>query len=206
LSYFIHFGLGYLLSLIGSLPLGMINMTVADEAINKGFRAAMIIAFGAAIIEFLQAFVALKFTYFFTDNPTVDFVIQWGVIPVFVLLGVYYLFKKTSPKNSKKTKESNSGFLKGMMLSSLNMLAIPYWVFYGTYLGSEGLVQHGDFYIVVFALGVMMGGLTLFTAYAKLGVFLVERMDKIRFYTNRIIGILFLTLGILQLLRLLFWR
>lgn len=206
MSYIIHFGLGYILSLIGSLPLGMINMAVADEAINKGFKAGMIIAFGAAVVEFLQAFIALKFTYLFTENPKVDLVIQWGVIPVFIVLGLYYLFKKPNTASSKKNVESVSGFFKGMMLSTLNMLAIPYWVFYGTYLNSEGILVYENVYIIVFALGVMFGGLTLFTAYAKLGLLVVEKMDKARFYTNRFIGILFLGFGVFQLIRLLFFK
>ena len=51
------FGLGLGLSFIGSLPFGIINMTVAETTVRKGFRAGFWTSVGAANIEYLQVLV-----------------------------------------------------------------------------------------------------------------------------------------------------
>lgn len=64
-----HFFIALGLSFIGSLPFGMINMTVAHTAIRKGMQAAIFTALGAALVELIQVFIALKFTWLLTKTP-----------------------------------------------------------------------------------------------------------------------------------------
>ena len=71
MPYLTHFLLGFVFSFIGSIPFGMINLTVVDTTIHKGLRAGIVLGLGAAIIEFFQAIIAVLFTHIFIDNPQI---------------------------------------------------------------------------------------------------------------------------------------
>jgi threonine/homoserine/homoserine lactone efflux protein len=50
---------GFVLSLLGSLPPGLINLSVAYIAIRRSFFAAMALGAGAAFAEYFQALIAV---------------------------------------------------------------------------------------------------------------------------------------------------
>jgi len=193
-AYLIHPLLGALLSFIGSLPLGMINMTVAETAMRRGMRSATRVAFGAAFIEFLQAFLVIKFTDFLLGNTTFDMAFHMLAFIVFFALTNYYLIfaKPVWPKKQIHEQTGVKGFRRGLWISSLNVMVFPYWIFYSTYLSAQGWLQLQNLYIFLFCAGVMAGTFLLLFMYAKLGVFVFNKAKRMVRYTNQIIGVIFM--------------
>ncbi|MEM1322643.1 MAG: LysE family transporter [Bacteroidota bacterium] len=205
-TYLLHLLLGFTLSFIGSLPIGMINMTVAETTIRKGMKAGLIIALGASLVELLQALVAIKFSSIFTSNPDIGQFIQWIAVPILLGLGLYYLTRKEKPQQqSPETPEKAAKlpqFSKGLFISALNVLAIPYWIFYGSYLRAEGWLMTNSS-LLIFATGVMLGTFVLLWLYARLSLAIVSKVQRIAHFTNQFIGIIMLLFGIFQLIRVL---
>ena len=112
----------------------MINLTVVQITLNKSFKQAMYFSLAAASIEFFQAFLAVKFAGYIQTHPVLDLIMQIMVVPVFLGLGISYVLKKTNkpPKEKKKKKQrkinTESSFVKGILIGLLNPLAIPFWV------------------------------------------------------------------------------
>ncbi len=121
----LHLLFGIVISAIGTLPLGMINITVAERTIHKGLGAGMWIALGATLVELLQILIAIKFAYLFTSNPVVNQWLQILAIPIFFGLGIYFFLQK-EPSEIKTTEQKLPDFFRGAAISSLNLLAIPY--------------------------------------------------------------------------------
>mgnify|MGYP003382638353 CR=1 FL=1 len=76
------FAAGFVLSLFGSLPPGLISLSVAQTAIQKGVIAALFLAAGAAGAEFFQAWAAVALTDWFMSHPGAEQIFQWAAIPV----------------------------------------------------------------------------------------------------------------------------
>ncbi|MEM9918820.1 MAG: LysE family transporter [Bacteroidota bacterium] len=199
-----HLAAGFVLSFIGSLPLGVINVTVADTTIQRGIRAGVWVALGASLVEMVQAWISIQFSDLWMGQEGIDRLVKVVSIGVFFLLALYFLWKKPSNPEwqSKKETASTRYFFKGVLVSAINLLAFPYWIFYGTYLGSEGWLTDG-FYILVFAFGVMLGTLALLLLYARMSLSIVDRLQQIARLTDKFIGVIFLILGSIQLIRLL---
>ena len=179
-------------------------MTVAESTIRKGLRSGVIIAAGAALVEFLQAFIAVKFTSLFVDNAAVENGIQWLSILIFMGLGFYFVFSKTEEKKTAKHKEANStssDFFKGVIISALNIIVFPYWVFYASYFSTMGWLSN-DLFLFIFVTGVMFGTFSILYLYARLSLKIIDSVQKISLYTNRIMAGLFFILALIQLLRL----
>jgi Putative threonine efflux protein len=193
------FAAGIALSLIGSLPPGLISLTVAQAAIARGVAAAMALAVGAAFAEFFQALAAVAFSDWFLQNPSAERLFQMAAAPVFLILGAYFFFfAKSQPKSSQNlsAKKLWGYFGKGVAVSSFNLLAVPYWFVYCGWLKVEGWWQDGWGHTFLFAFGVTVGTTAALGLYAWLGQLALRRSEKASRWANRFIGIIFWALGL----------
>ena len=83
---------GIILSLLGSLPPGLISLSVAQTSIARGWQAGMALALGAAFAEFFQAWVAIVLTDWLLTHSAVIQWFNWFSIPVFLGMGIYLIF------------------------------------------------------------------------------------------------------------------
>lgn len=182
--------------------MGTINVSVAEESIRRGVRAGIIMACGAAFVEFFQSYIALSFFNILSTNPGVERTIILTCIPIFLVIGCYYLFKKNNPKPPLPSKAANViGFAKGIMVTTLNLIAIPYYVFLGGYLHSAGLIRLEPEFIAAFSVGVVAGTFLVFLIYAKLGQYIRRKSEKLSHYASKVVGIIFIVIAISQAFR-----
>lgn len=200
------FLIAFALSFIGSLPFGIINMAVAHNAINKGVRAGIVMGLGAALIEFFQVLVALKFTWLFAEGGVVGQALQLVAMVVFFAAGFYFLFfAKAKPSELKEEEKEKGGhdFVKGMGISMLNLMVIPYWIFYGTLLTENGLLERENIYVLIFAAGATAGAFALLVCYAFLGARILSKSETVTRWVNKFIGVVLVGMGIWQLVEVL---
>jgi len=188
-----------ILSFVGSIPLGVITMSVADAAMHRGMKSALLVGLGAVLVEFVQSFVAVKFAHLLVDNMELTRQFQVIAMMVFFSLSIYYLFiAKVSATNPQAAKKDRPDFAIGAGISLLNVMVFPYWIFYGTYLSTEGWLEIDNLQVGLFSLGVSIGSFMAFVLYAKLALYIVERSNSIVNYTNKFIGLVLLGFGVWQ--------
>jgi threonine/homoserine/homoserine lactone efflux protein len=209
LGFLIHFGWGWLCSFLGSLPVGSINLSVTEAAIKKGVRVGLYMGVGASLVEFFQSYIALSFYHILTHNPATEKTIIMICIPIFLIIGIFYFFKKNVSLNQPTSRASHFiGFAKGVMLSSLNMIAIPYYVFIGGYLHTSRYLERQGIsirleakFIAAFAFGVVIGSFMVFILYAKLGQVIKNKSEKMSRYASKAVGLIFIAIAISQAFR-----
>ena len=59
IDYFVFLLTGVVTSVLGTLPFGLVNLTVLNVSFEQGNRAAMKIAYGASFIEILFGLTAI---------------------------------------------------------------------------------------------------------------------------------------------------
>ncbi len=171
-------------------------------AIQRGTRVAIYMAIGAAVVEFFQSYIALTFYNILTHNPAMERSIILICIPIFLLVGVYYLFKKNHPIHRPITKAANViGAAKGFVLSSVNLMALPYFVFIGGYLASSNYISLKAEFIAAFSAGVVLGSFLTFLIYAKLGQVIKRKSEKMSLYASKIVGLIFIAIAVSQAVR-----
>jgi len=170
LGFLIHFAWGWLCSFLGTIPFGTINVSITEAAINKSVKVAIFMGIGASFVEFFQSYIALAFFNILTTNPKVERTIILSCIPIFLAIGIFYLFKKSSAMPKPTSKAANAiGVAKGFMLSAFNLIAVPYYVFLGGWLASSNYINLRPQFIAAFATGVVAGSFMVFVLYAKMG-------------------------------------
>lgn len=202
MGFLVHFLWGLACSFFGTLPFGTVNVSITEASIQKGVRVGISMAAGASVVLFFQSYVALSFFNIITSDPHLERTLIIFCIPVFMIIGVFYLFKKNTgmPKATNKGSQV-MGVAKGFLLSALNLVAILYYVFIGGYLANLHLITLLPDKIASFSFGAVIGSFLTFALYAKLGEFIHKRSEKLSRYASRMVGIICIVLAISQAIR-----
>lgn len=201
--YFWHIFYGIVMAYFGLISPGMLNMTALKTSMEYGKRASIQFALGAALIVFIQAGIALFFADFFVKNPRVVENLKIAAVFVFILLAIFFfLLSRKKPKDNDKTEKGNF-YLKGIAMSSVNMLAIPFYLGISIYLAQMDKIIIEQPYIMLFVLGASIGSFLLFYTYIVFARFIINRISFIAKNINLILSLLFLTLGIFTMIKIL---
>ena len=180
----------------------MLNMTTVRTSIDKGRNAGFLFALGASMINSIQALISFSFLRFLDSNPDV---IAWlkrvGVVVLFTLAYFFYRQSKkviSARENSKQTHP----FILGAFLSTINMLAMPYYFAAALGLEASGQINATPPYIYFMAFGVFLGGFFMFSMYAILAEIVAKRSQFITRNLNIMLSTLFTILAIAVLVDL----
>jgi threonine/homoserine/homoserine lactone efflux protein len=197
--YISHFLLAFLVSYVGSIPPGMLNLTAIEITRTEKLQGGLLFALACGFIEFFQGFIALKFSDFLALNQQIECYIQVSVIPIFLILSIVY-FKQKPPKEQEQKRAINkTAFYKGIILSLANPLAVIFWLVWGTYFSQQGWLILDNFHISIFMLGVAVGTIATLLTYSLLSKIILKSIGSFSRWMNQIIGVILLSLVFYQI-------
>ncbi len=194
---FWYFLLAFGISLLGSLPFGMINLNVLATAVHRGPRPALWMAGGATLIEGVQLFVVLVGFGFLADHTTLEAVLQWIAVPIFLGLAVFYF--RAEPVNTHGEVVKQRPFWRGVGLSIINVLVYPFWFLW---LGLMAFPVEDRSLWGWLITGAILGAFVVMVMFTFLGRLIEQRAESLTRHLNRIIAGVFFALAIWQLIRL----
>lgn len=204
MSIFLLFVITFAISAVGSMPPGLINLLVMKRSISAGRHAGTLAAFGTFIPEFIYTYIAVYGYVAITENIDIGHQFRVAGAVVFLGLAAYYFFQ--APEQSimatgDKKKKNAINFWRGFLTAAVNMLVMPFWAFVAATLHTYGyeFVEHSE--MITFALGSALGALSIFLVYARLGNLVAYRLDWVVRYTNKFLAVLFLVLGVYQVVK-----
>jgi hypothetical protein len=193
---------GFIVSFLGSLPLGYLNIIGVEVLAELGITPLVFYLLGVILVEAIVIYFTVIFTNQLAENKklmkSIDF------FAVFFLLMIAYLFYI----NSNQTVEGHnylenyvqySPFLIGMVLCGLNFLQIPFWMGWNWYLlNAKSIFLEGKFKFY-YILGILVG---TFFGMLLVIIFLDSLSQKILDYSKWIIPIViplfFVALAVFQ--------
>lgn len=197
------FIVGLVFSFLGSIPPGTLNLCVLQLGLEKKIGAALRFALAVSIIEYPYTWIAVAFESWITSTPAVTENFQLITAIVMTVIGILNIWSARKP-TQLVTKFNESGFRRGLVLSILNPMAIPFWLVVTAYLRAQGwidLSSAGRLHAYVFGTSVgAMLLLTLFTyaAHRLSGYVTNSKMVKL------VPGITLLILGVYAFAKYLF--
>ena len=183
--------LGFFTAFIGIIPPGLINMTAAKVNLKEGRRNALWFVLGAILVIGLQSFFAISFAKIINRRPDLVTLFREVGLGIFATLTIYFFVLAKKPKDKTKILKKNSKtnrFFQGILLSSLNFLPIPYYVFISMTLGSFHLFFFDTYSILTFIIGVVFGSFLVFYCYITFFNSIENKTDYVTKNMNTIIG------------------
>lgn len=195
------FIISFVVSYLGSIPPGTINISAMQMSILGYKRGALFFAIGATITEFVYAGITVKFQLFLSERPiiTENFQLITGI--AMLALGIVNLTAKSDSNKFSTTEEfkGRSGFKKGVVLGFLNPLTVPFWLAVTAYLqGNKWISLEGSLFWV-YLVGISAGTLALLVSIRQIGARFIKIASN-QFLVYKIPGITFIGLGIYNLI------
>lgn len=199
------FLLGFLISLIGALPLGYINVISLQLLLEQGSWSSFTFILGIITIEYFVLKIVSKIAKWLVEQKKLLLFIDVFTIVFFLAIGFYFFKNIGSSKNFSLAELSLTSFpfALGLLLNCLNFIQWPYWsgiyiVLFRTEKLKKQTKQQN-----AFILGALLGTFIGMLVFAYSGKFLiVENNFQLSKYLNIIFAGLFFILGIGQLLKM----
>ncbi len=202
MDHILHIFYGILMAYVGLISPGMLNMTALKIRMETGTSQSLKFAIGASLIVFIQAGIALYFADFFTNNPHVIERLKIAGIVVFFGLSGFFFYLSRKKLNPKTSYTKNNFFFKGIGMSSINMLGIPFYLGISIFLAAKNKILIEQPYMFLFVFGAAIGSFLLFSTYIVFAKIIIRKVSFIAKNINLILSFLFLGLGLLTILKI----
>lgn len=201
------FFVGSLVSFLGQLPLGNMNLTATQLSVQETYHSAWKYGAGIVIVEIIYLRLALTGMDWVVEHKQLFAIMGWLTVVVFVVLGIIAFVmahKQTGAKKGLLLNNKMNRFLLGVVVSGMNPAQIPFWFLWSTQLLNSKVLMPTTSQFNIFTAGAGLGSLAGLAVYIHGGKWVLMKMKTSNRALNIFMGIVFILAGLLQLYNMLF--
>ena len=196
---------GFLVSFVGSIPLGYLNVIGFEIYSKLGLNNLILFLLGVVFVEMFVIYFTLLFAKQLVDNKKLMKIIDFFAI--FFLCIIAYSFYASSSQTIAEQGilqkyAAYSPFLIGLFLSAINFLQLPFWTGWNLYLMNGNYISIVGklklFYIAGTLIGTFMGMLSLVLL---LNVLAQNTTSFSKYVIPIVIPLFFVVLALFQMLK-----
>ncbi|MBK7883105.1 MAG: LysE family transporter [Chitinophagaceae bacterium] len=198
---------GLLISFLGSLPLGTLNVAAMQIGITEGFTNALLFSFGSLLVEMIYVRISLVGISWIQKQVRLMKIMEWITLGIIVILAIGSFYSAMQSSGSEQHKNfwdniSINRFLLGMFMCAINPVQIPFWFGWSTVLFTKKVLEpknnHYNIYIIGIGIGTLLGnGIFIFG-----GNWLIQHISNSQQYFNWVIGGIFTLTALIQLIKM----
>jgi threonine/homoserine/homoserine lactone efflux protein len=188
------FSTGLMISFLGTLPLGTLNIAAMQISVSDGVQPAMNFVMGALLVEMLYVRLSLVAMNWVMKNKRLFNWLEWISIVVIIALAASSFIAAADPVVKKNVLLSGRlhNFWLGTIMSALNPVQIPFWFGWSTVLFSRKVLLHKNSHYNTYILGIGVGTFIGNLIFIFGGRFVVEVLNTNQRVLHAIIGSIFL--------------
>ncbi len=199
--------IGFIISFLGQLPLGNMNLTATQLSVQENLRNAWKYGLGIVIVEIIYLRLALTGMDWVVEHEQLFTIMGWLTVIVFVVLGVLAFImarKQTAAKKGLLLNNNMNRFLLGVVVSGINPAQIPFWFLWSTQLLNSKVLMPTTAQFNIFTAGAGLGSLAGLAVYIHGGKWMLTKMKTSNKGLNIFMGIVFIFAGLFQLYNMLY--
>src|SRR5687767_4410224 len=127
---------GLLVSFLGSLPLGTLNIAAMQISVSEGITAAMLFSLGSLLVEIIYVRISLVAIDWIRKQEKILKILEWVTVGIVLALAAssFYAALNPSVKENVVLGSSLPKFLLGALMCAVNPVQIPFWFGWSTVL------------------------------------------------------------------------
>jgi threonine/homoserine/homoserine lactone efflux protein len=196
---------GMLISFLGCLPLGTLNIAAMQIGLQESVRNALLFSLGCLLVEMVYVRLSLIGIEWIRKQVKLMRIMEWLTLAIIVALAVGSFMAAIKGGSAQKNEVLNNNlhrFLLGMFLSAISPVQIPFWFGWSTVLFQKGTLQpvkaQYNFYIVGIGIGTLLGNCVFIFG----GRLLVQSIANSQAYLNWFIGGVFAVTAVIQVIKM----
>jgi threonine/homoserine/homoserine lactone efflux protein len=191
-----HLWLGFTSSFIGTLPLGMLNLTILQLSLANRQNQAIAFSLGATVIEFAQILITLLGMNVLLTIPQLSNIFSIISIPILIYLAVQNLKKGSHTEGEQLTPKST--FYQGIVLGFANVIVYPFWLLWGNIFVQNGWLMPTPTAYFYFSFAAAIGTFGAFLFFILMGKILWKRLTRLQGMIDKLIAFTFLGFAAFQ--------
>lgn len=197
---------GMLVSFLGSLPLGTLNIAVMQISITEGIAAAFLFSAGSLLVEIVYVRLSLVAMDWVRKQEKLFRILEWITLAIVTALAVTSFYSALHPSVEKNVILNSNlpRFVLGLVMSAVNPVQIPFWFGWSTVLFTKKVLlprnDHYNTYIAGIGLGTCIGNCVFIFG----GLLIASKINNNQDILNWCIGGIFTITALIQLWRM--WR
>ncbi len=194
------------ISFLGSLPLGTLNIAAMQIGLQESIKDAVWFSLGSLLVEMVYVRISLVGIDWIRKQEKLMRIMEWATLVIILALAVGSFAAALKDNPGAKNvflKNDMHRFLLGMFMSAINPVQIPFWFGWSTILFTKKVLQpkrnQYNSYIVGIGIGTLAGNCVFIFG----GRWIVSRIANSQQYLNWVIGGVFAITALIQLYKLL---
>jgi threonine/homoserine/homoserine lactone efflux protein len=195
---------GMLISFLGSLPLGTLNVAAMQISITDGYTQAILFSLGSLLIEMIYVRVSLVGMDWIRKQERIFRILEWVTLIIVLALAVSSFYAAIHPKTEKNIILSSTlpRFVLGATMCAVNPVQIPFWFGWSTVLFTKKVLlpkrDNYNSYILGIGIGTFIGNCIFIFG----GQLIAGKLNTNQSILSWIIGGIFAITAIIQIWRM----
>ncbi len=198
---------GLMVSFLGSLPLGTLNVLAMKISVEEGIKYAIYFSFGSLLTEMIYVRISLVGINWIRKQKKLFKWLEWITFFIVLALAIGSFMTAMKHHDTGQPVENNlpdmHRFLLGIVLSAISPMQIPFWFGWSTVLFTKKILQPNNsnynLYIVGIGLGTLIGNCVFIFG----GKWMYDNLIQNQNILNYVLGGIFALTAIIQLVKIL---
>jgi threonine/homoserine/homoserine lactone efflux protein len=201
---------GLIVSFLGSLPLGTLNVLAMKISVEEGVKYAIYFSFGSLLTEMIYVRISLVGINWIRKQKKIFKWLEWITFFIVAALAIGSFMTAMKHHTSSTGMQNNlpdmNRFLLGIILSSISPMQIPFWFGWSTVLFTKKILRPNNSNYNLYILGIGLGTLAGNSVFIFGGKYLVEKLNANQNILNWVIGGIFALTALIQLAKIIWHK
>ena len=195
-----------IISFLGSLPLGTLNVAAMQIGIQESIKDAIYFSIGSLLVEMIYVRISLVGIDWVRKQERIMKIMEWITFGIIAALAIGSFIAATKHGGNAKNVLLNNNMHRlflGMFLCAINPVQIPFWFGWSAVLFDKKILEpkknQYNSYIIGIGIGTLLGNCVFIFG----GKWIVQRIANSEQYLNWVIGGIFTLTALIQLWKIL---
>jgi threonine/homoserine/homoserine lactone efflux protein len=195
---------GMIVSFLGTLPLGTLNVAAMQISVQESIINAIYFSLGSLAVEMIYVRISLVGINWIRRQKNLLKWMEWITLGIVLALAAGSFIAATREHHAKNVLFNNNinRFVLGVMLSSITPMQFPFWFGWSTILFTKNILQPKNSFYNLYIIGIGIGTFLGNCVFIFGGKFIVEKLDTNQKILNYVIGGIFAVTAVIQLIRI----
>lgn len=196
---------GLLVSFLGTLPLGTLNVAAMQISVQESITNALYFSLGSLTTEMIYVRISLVGINWIRKQKKLLKWMEWITLGIVLALATGSFLAAShahQPRNLLFNNNMNR-YLLGVLLSSITPMQFPFWFGWSTILFSKNILQPRNSFYNLYIIGIGLGTFLGNCVFIFGGKIIVEKLNTNQRILNYVIGSIFAVTAIIQFIRIL---
>ena len=196
---------GMMVSFLGSLPLGTLNVAAMQISIQESITNALYFSLGSLLTEMIYVRISLVGIDWIRKQKNLLKWMEWITLAIVLALAAGSFIAATHEHHSKNVMLNNNmnRFVLGFLLSAITPMQIPFWFGWSTVLFTKNILQPKNSFYNLYILGIGIGTFMGNCVFIFGGKYIVQKLNANQSILNWVIGGIFAITAVIQFIRIL---